>query len=218
MFESSMERTPKGGGSMRNENKTGTIIKNKKTQVKEQSCIAFDITSDDETIIRKAFSDIKTLINNRIIDIKDNTEDSWWVLHNQTKVLAGKGRESLPLDEIHPHILKELRLFSAKGELHLWKCKEGFCYRLRLDKESNDISKSKDENENGLLIYMEEHYRTKVKGSGEKDRSTSGFKFLGCSGKPPDRFKVYNYFKYDGLGCIQFEDARLVEFIEKGEN
>ena len=205
---------------MKNEGATGTIIENIKTRVKEQNCIVFDITTEDKDAIDGVINKIKDLIDGSITDI---TEDCWWVLHNQTKVTAGKGKNSLPSDDIHPHILKELRLFSAQGELHLWKCKEGFCYRLRLDEENEnkkDIPKDKDENKDKdeLFIYMEKHYRTKVKGSEEKDRSTSGFDFLGCDGKLFDRFKVYNYFKYDCLGCIQFTDARLVKFMKKGEN
>ena len=168
-----------------------------------------------ERIIKKKswIEDNKIIIENEKVlsDIIQETgekidEDSYWILYNQNNVLIGKGSDNLinKNNEIKLDILKEIRLFSEKGELHVWKYGGKFKYRLRLDEEPGEDK-----------IYVEEHFRWNVNETEtEKDKKLNLDDSIDKSSFPK-KYKVYNYFSYDKNGLIQFYDARLVNFVPK---
>lgn len=129
--------------------------------------------------------------------------DSYWILYCYDKVWIGKGSENL-INEMNHSLLKEFRLFSPKGELHLWKYGDEFRWRLRVDDEREDAN-----------IHIEEHYIWDRENRGElknielesnRHNSIPSVSF-------PMKYQVYNYFDYDDNGLIKFYDARLVNFV-----
>ena len=163
------------------------------------------IKNPDDNIIKDK-SVLLKVINEAAREIG---EDSYWILYNQNKVLIGKGCQNL-LDEekeIELDILKNIRFFSIKGELYIWKYNDNFRWRLRIDNEGEDVK-----------IYEEEHYRWNIKNEkgSDKNRELILHSSLTLSSLP-EKFKVYNYFRYDEDGLIKFYDARLVDFIDRQE-
>lgn len=176
------------------------MIKEIKTQVVSNSII-------------NNFADLKEKIT---CAFEKTGRDSFWLIYNQNEVLLGKG--SIPDESISLEILKEIRIFSENGEMHLWKYDGEFRFRLRIDNTGDKTEK----------VYIEEHYRLdteyEVKCSSENRAvRTSGIKLAGeLKGKPvPEKFRVYNYYNSgedkNESGCIKFYDARLVEFVNEGE-
>ena len=138
-------------------------------------------------------------------------EDSYWILYNQNKVLIGKGCQNLLNEdqEIELNILKNIRFFGIKGELYIWKYNHDLRWRLRMDDNGD-----KDD----VNIYEEEHYRWHIKNEkgSDKNRELNLHSSL-THFSLPEKFKVYNYFRYDEDGLIKFYDARLVEFTDRQE-
>lgn len=151
-------------------------------------------------------NEMERIIKESLVQLKGSCN---WVLHDQNKVLMGQIKNSAPIPDLKLETLKEFRLFSEKGELHIWKYGNEFKSRLRID----------NDNEKGD-IYQEKHFTWGSKrGEGE-------FKNIQLKVDPslgdriPKKYLVYNYFDYDQNGLIKFYDARLVKFIEEkeGEN
>ncbi len=112
-------------------------------------------------------------------------------------------------DEFTVEYIKEIRMFSEEGELHLWKIFNDFRWRLRIDNEG----------EQKYNVYEEEHYiwGTKVKNEKILEEAPRGIKiifpFSINDQNLPLKYLVRNYFKYDNDGLIVFKDARLVKIM-----
>ncbi len=117
------------------------------------------------------------------------------------------------LAELTPEYLKELRVFSEQGELHIWKQQQQFKYRLRVDGEGKEVN-----------VYEETHLMWGL----EKENDTTIFEpnrgmrltlpFSVNDAKLPLKYTVRNYFEYDDNGLIRFNDARLVTFLDFNGN
>jgi len=114
-------------------------------------------------------------------------------------------------EELKPEMLKELRLFSEQGELYLWKQRQTFHYRLRVDDAAGEKSH----------VYMERHLMWGLEKDGDGRtvvepnrgmRLTMPFQVKDA--KLPLKYDVQNYFEYDKNGLIQFYDARLVRLLD----
>jgi len=123
------------------------------------------------------------------------------------------GKFIIQEEELKPAYLKELRMFSRKGELYAWKHGQGFKYRLRIDGQGSEIN-----------IYEEEHFmwgkEEKKGGKGsivfEADRGMElELPFAVQEKQLPLKYLVRNYFEFDEHGQIRFVDARPVKFLDK---
>ena len=119
-------------------------------------------------------------------------DESYWLIYNQNEVLLGKGEIS---DEsIDFGILKESRLFSNRGELHVWKYDGAFRFRLRIDNSGAPEEKNEK-------IYIEEHFRLDTEDEVTKIRRfsenallrTSGIKLAGDLTEIPDKYRAVSY-------------------------
>lgn len=112
-------------------------------------------------------------------------------------------------DEFTAEYIKEIRMFSEKGELHLWKNFNDFRWRIRLDNEG----------EQKYNVYEEEHYIWGTRVNNEKilEEVPRGINIIfPISIKDqtlPLKYHVRNYFEYDNDGLIVFKDARLVKIM-----
>ena len=124
--------------------------------------------------------------------------------------------------ELTPQYVKEVRVFSENGELHIWKQHHELKYRLRLDGEGDKK----------VFIYPEEHcmWGNKVSQKDihliyEENRGMQfRFPFPVAESRLPLKYEVRNYYTYDydpitheGTGLIRFCDARLVRFLDKDD-
>lgn len=134
--------------------------------------------------------------------------------HNEVQIgLIRDGNMKLDRqEELAPSMIKELRAFSSVGELYIWSQGEELKYRLRID--GNDGEK--------LHSYEEEHYmwgthvqRTFVIEENRGMKYTMPFPAAHL--KMPLKYTVKNYYTFDELGLIQFQDARLVQFLNCSE-
>jgi CRISPR-associated protein (TIGR03984 family) len=117
-------------------------------------------------------------------------------------------------DGLEKNDLLDLRMFSAKGELHLWrKADHTFGSRLRID-----INKQEDDA--ALFVCMEEYHAvwgTRVRQEGgwwvlSEDRVADlHFPF---KVEMDTRYKVINYARFDSNGILRFVDARLCGFFD----
>ncbi len=104
--------------------------------------------------------------------------------------------------------LIDIRMFSERGELHLWKSGESFKWRLRIDEEI----------EGDINVYEETHFMwgTSVN-KNELKEEHRGMKIrFPCDLKQellPLKYDVRNYFTFDDDGMIYFYDARIVKII-----
>ena len=117
-------------------------------------------------------------------------------------------------EELTSDYLKELRMFSPRGELYVWNRGGTFKYRLRID----DVEAGEEKN-----IYDEAHFMWGAK----QDKSDEfaaiepnrgmrlKFPFKVEDDILPLKYRVRNYFEYDEeTGLIRFYDARLVKFLD----
>ena len=113
-------------------------------------------------------------------------------------------------DEFTAEYIKEIRMFSEKGEFYLWKEYYDFRWRLRIDNEG----------EQKYNIYEEEHYIWGTRVNNEKilEEIPRGIKIkfpmIINDRTLPFKYLVRNYFKYDNDGLIVFKDARLVKIMD----
>jgi len=134
-------------------------------------------------------------------------ENGYWIYYDQNEVIVGKGVKYLSKKKgiSNKDILKEIRYFSEKGELHIWKYKGMFKYRIRVDDSGDNTN-----------IYDEEHFRWSIKeqNGGLKNIILKIDKDSLTDEKLPKKFIVRNYFEYNEDGTIRFIDARLCGFEE----
>lgn len=142
------------------------------------------------------------------------------VVYKHNEVLIGKiDNSGIDLEnkkELQIDFLKELRMFSEKGELYIWNQGDQLGYRLRIDQEQDDPAESK------ISRYDEAHFMwgKKVKNGNfiyEKDRGMElKLPFNVTKDDLPLKYLIRNYFEYDEEdGMIRFIDARLVNFLNK---
>lgn len=178
-------------------------------------------------------SEVETGSINRKTDITAFLAEKSSLLGNQSVLLVNKvyelqfgliddGRIRLDRqDELKSELLQELRAFSDKGEIYLWKTGSGYSYRIRIDGGSEG---------NKMQYYESSYYMWGNKFKGdiivEENR---GMKF-----KPPFnnisqamlplRYTVRNYYSSPATGgkevsgMIEFTDARLVSILDKAGN
>jgi|GEM_PF-2000877 len=149
---------------------------------------------------------------------KSLEKDIYLVVYKHHEVLIGEVKEGELIleckNELNSDYLKELRMFSPRGELYTWNRRGTFKYRLRID----DIKTGKNEN-----IYDEAHYMWGAK----QDKSDEfaaiepnrgmrlKFPFKVEDDILPLKYRVRNYFEYEKeTGLIRFYDARLVTFLD----
>lgn len=136
-----------------------------------------------------------------------------FILYKHNEVIMGKigNNNFFPSIDFSEKYIKEIRVFNKKAEIHIWRYKGGFYYRLRIDKEGEETN-----------IYDEEHiiWGEKVE---QKENSTLLKEKRGTNielpykisdDDLPIKYKVRNYFTYDNNGLIKFFDARLLYFMK----
>ena len=144
---------------------------------------------------------------------------NFWTLVHMSDAVFFSRENPVPkierfMDRRYPSI-KEMRIFSEKGELHLWQWNNELRWRSRFD---GDEAKSND-------YYEEEHFLW-----GNKCRKTGDHGFMlyeegrGCKfGFPyeldyenlPLKMEVRNYIDYCEDGLLRISDARLVALSDK---
>lgn len=101
---------------------------------------------------------------------------------------------------INKDYLKEVRVFSEKGELYIWSSKNEFYYRVKID-NSNDN------------IHEESHYIWGTKKSNNTlEEEGRGIKIVFPFDIKEDevKYRVKNYYKFnEDDGMYEFYDARL---------
>lgn len=135
--------------------------------------------------------------------------------HHEVQIgLIRKGEITLDRqEELIPDLIKEIRAFSKAGELYIWNQGGELKSRLRID-GSGDKK---------LDIYRETHAMWGNKKTGntiyeEKRGMELKIPFHVDESKLPLQYSVKNYYKFDGDGLIQFQDARFVEFLDSNGN
>lgn len=146
------------------------------------------------------------------------SDDIFLLIHTYTQVYIGKLNETdLPL---HTENLEELRLFSAIGELHVWKQDSELLNRLRIDKDTVRGDEKVEEH----YIHEECHvmWGTDVGPHGDwsllKEARGTNIRIpfqISTTDQLPLKYKVCNYAIFDDNGIIQFKDARLCGFVDK---
>ena len=137
------------------------------------------------------------------------------IIYKDNEIIIGLIKEDVMNvgnpDEFNVNNVKEIRMFSKIGELHLWKIGDEIKLRLRIDnKEGEEVD-----------IYQEEHFIWGTRASGnllqEEHRGMKiPFPFDIDEKSLPITYQVRNYFKYNDEGLIEFYDARIVSFKNKG--
>jgi len=142
------------------------------------------------------------------------------IVHKHHEVSIGEVKEKIicleRAKELTPLLLKQLRMFSKKGELYIREYDGKFNYRLRIDEEK----------EGDAYIYDEEHFMWGNETADDRHtviETNRGMKInfpFSIEGKdPPLKYLVRNYLRYDDNGLIHFYDARLMTFLDaQGED
>lgn len=114
-------------------------------------------------------------------------------------------------EELTRDYLKELRVFSEQGELHIWKQQGKFKYRLRVEEEKGNITVYDETN----VMWGLEPNKADNRVIEEPGRGMSlQLPFSVTKTQLPLKYTVRNYFDYDDNGLIRFNDARLVQFLD----
>lgn len=114
-------------------------------------------------------------------------------------------------EELTRDYLKELRVFSEQGELHIWKQQGQFKYRLRVDGEGDQVNVYE---ETHLMWGLEKDNDRTISEPNRGMRLTLPLPFNVKDAVLPLRYTVRNYFDYDDNGLIRFNDARLVRISD----
>jgi|GEM_PF-5212938 len=160
--------------------------------------------SSEETKEITTVEDLKSAIDDATDKLKSTP---CWIFYDQNFVLLGKGCEAL-----HSKIsmvletIRELRLFCSDGELYVWRYKGMLKGRLRLDDDPEGSLKE---------IYCTEPYTWAALKGEQEYKNISLNVDASLNYEDVQQYLVYNYFKYDPNGDINFYDARLVAFIGK---
>jgi hypothetical protein len=131
-----------------------------------------------------------------------------WILRLMNGVIIGSGIGNLKsVISGNNSIVDDIRLFSLLGEIHIWRNNGRHYWRLRVDNEG--------EEEN---TYNEYHYvrcKDNLPPAGYDDSI-----FSGCTvhksihlDRLPEKYMVRNYFTYNEMGIIHFNDARIVKLL-----
>lgn len=114
------------------------------------------------------------------------------------------------IEKLELDTLTELRLFCKVGELHLWKKRDIFLWRLRIDGEGKKYS-----------VYEEDHiiWGTEVAGSFILKEEYRGmelkFPFPIEKSQLPLKYKVRNYLEPDDDCLMNFIDSRIITLLNK---
>jgi hypothetical protein len=126
--------------------------------------------------------------------------------HDEVALCGPTGEAATALRQTGLDMVKEARLFSAGGELKLWRYEGGWRARLRLDGQGDNVE------------MLEEQHLLDKRFAGRSamihDAVAGDVK---DSAKPP-AVAVQSYFSHDAeTGLISFYDARLVDIVPAEE-
>lgn len=161
---------------------------------------------------------VETDLNKFILDKVKQLSDQFYLLvykHHEVQIgTISNGEIKIDReDELKPELIKELRVFSKNSELYIWmQDMDIIKYRLRID----DENKGKE-----VAIYEEKHlmWGNRIENDDvtvyEKNRGMRfKFPFPVLQKQLPLKYQVKNYISFDKSGLIQFDDARLVSFLD----
>lgn len=137
------------------------------------------------------------------------------IVYKFNEVILNKIKSKV-LDEelvknLDPEFLKEVRIFSERSELYLWRINEGFSYRYREDGIGNETAWTYEEYHIcwGTQLKKPNHLLEEFRGIELK----LPFDIEEITDLPL-RYLVRNYFTYDKDNFITFFDARIVKFVK----
>jgi len=143
----------------------------------------------------------------------------YFLIFTHAKVIIGlveeKEIKGETIDSLATDSLIDMRIFSPEGEIYLWK--EGNMLKWR------KIEDSITDNSNlAVNAYDEIHYiwGTVIENRHVLCENSRGIriKFPVEITEMPVKYRVRNYFHFTEDGLIQFDDARLVEFLAGQKN
>jgi hypothetical protein len=130
-----------------------------------------------------------------------------WILRDTEDVVVGSGLFNLASSiRTTSRLIIDIRLFSQKGEVHIWHQAGQFKWRLRLDNEGIDEN-----------IYTQLYYFEKKDGDMIRNNGSAINEYIIHKSTPRNKhsegYIVRNYFTYDKSGLIRFYDARILSLF-----
>jgi len=136
----------------------------------------------------------------------------------QMGLLTSSGLDTSLDTVLDPALVQEVRIFNLSGELHLWRNKNGFAYRLLQEPVVATNSKTKFKYDCTCYLWGN---RLEADGHTLIDQDRGMRIVLPVAGKPGAytyaTYTVHNYLGYDCDGQVKLLDARLVSIDVKPE-